>query len=285
VQNNKLGKGSEKNIASPDKNKTSRERPTLSKWGEGVLFPLMVLYALTIFSQLVSLAFGRVNEDLSFISIVLPSIIFLSIITIPSAGIGLVLGLKVGLGAPLLKGLLTGDSKSYRKLARDAGLAFGLGVALGGLLLLIRHISASSLPPEILPYGYRGVIGGLAVSFGAAVGEEVWFRLGLMTVIVWCVVRLLGHRKTSPIVVWPVIVLTSVLFGMAHLPQLISYGAASPFAIGGTILGNTAVGILYGWCYWKRSLVSAMVAHFAVDIMIHVLPAFMPTLWAVIRNL
>ena len=44
--------------------------------------------------------------------------------------------------------------------------------------------------------------------------------------------------------------------------------------IGGTILGNTAVGILYGWCYWKRSLVSAMVAHFAVDIMIHVLPAF-----------
>ncbi len=261
-------------MLSQDSNKASPEWPTWSNWGEGILFPLIVLYALTIFSQLVSLAFGRANEELNFISIVLPSMIFLSIITIPSAGLGLVLGRKIGLGAPLLEGLLTGGSKSYGKLARDAGLAFALGVALGGLLLLIRHLSKSSLPPEILPYGYRGVIGGLAVSFGAAVGEEVWFRLGLMTVIVWCAVRLLGHRETSPIVVWPVIVFTSVLFGMAHLPQLMSYGVASPFAIGGTILGNTAVGILYGWCYWKRSLVSAMVAHFAVDIMIHVLPAF-----------
>jgi membrane protease YdiL (CAAX protease family) len=53
-----------------------------------------------------------------------------------------------------------------------------------------------------------------------------------------------------------------------------SYGAASPFAIGGTIVGNSVVGVLYGWSYWRRSLVAAMVAHFAVDVVLHVLPAF-----------
>ena len=114
----------------------------------------------------------------------------------------------------------------------------------------------------------------MAVSFGAAVAEEVWFRLGLMTLMVWCVVRLLKDQKPRPIAVWTIIVFSSVSFGMAHLPQLESYGAGSPFAIGGTVIGNTAVGILYGWCYWKRSLFAAMIAHLSVDIVIHVLPAF-----------
>jgi membrane protease YdiL (CAAX protease family) len=74
-------------------------------------------------------------------------------------------------------------------------------------------------------------------------------------------------------VVWPVIGITSVAFGLAHLPQLTSYGAASPFAIAGTIFGNSVVGVLYGWCYWQRSLVAAMIAHFSVDVTLHVLPA------------
>lgn len=149
-----------------------------------------------------------------------------------------------------------------------------LGVAVGGLLLLIRQLSAPYLPPEIPAYGHRGVIGGLAASFGAAVAEEVWFRLGLMTLMIWCAARLLKDRTPRPTAVWTIIVFSSVAFGMAHLPQLISYGAGSPFAIGGTVIGNTVVGILYGWCYWKMGLFAAMIAHFSVDVVIHVLPAF-----------
>jgi hypothetical protein len=40
----------------------------------------------------------------------------------------------------------------------------------------------------------------LSVSLGAAVAEEVWFRLGLMTLMVWGVVRLLKVQKARPIV-------------------------------------------------------------------------------------
>jgi len=155
-----------------------------------------------------------------------------------------------------------------------AGLACILGLTLGALLLLIRQISAPYLPPEIPAYGFRGVIGGLSVSIGAAVGEEVWFRLGLMTFLVWGLTRLFKGKKARTPITWTIIVFTSVAFGAAHLPQLLAYGAGSPFAIGGTVLGNTAVGILYGWCFWRRSLFAAIIAHFSVDIVLHVIPAF-----------
>ena len=239
-----------------------------------ILLQFVVLFGVTIAAQLVSLAFGRANEELSFSSIMLPSVLFISVITLPSIWIGLALGRRIGLGAPQLEALLSGESDGLRRLGKDAIQASVLGVVLGGLLLLIRQVCEPYLPAEVPAYGHRGVLGGLSVSFGAAVAEEVWFRLGLMTLLVWCGARMLGDRNPRPMIVWPIIVLSSVAFGVAHLPQLISYGAGSPFAIGGTVLGNTAVGVLYGWCYWKRSLVAAMIAHFSVDIVIHVLPAF-----------
>lgn len=234
----------------------------------------LFLYVLTIAAQLVSLAFGRIDESSSFASIAFPSALFLSLITIPSIWIGLILGRQVGLGSPLFSELLSGDSGYFREFVRQAGLAAILGIAVGALLVLIRQFSAPYLPPEVPDFGHRGVIGGLAVSFGAAVGEEIWFRLGLMTLLVWCGSRLFSDRKPRSGMVWIIIVVSAVAFGAAHLPQLLSYGAGSPFAIGGTILGNTAVGTLYGWCFWRKSLFAAMVAHFTVDLMIHVLPAF-----------
>lgn len=238
-----------------------------------ILLPLIVLWGFTVLAQLTSLAFGRSNEAQSFASIVLPSVLFLSAVTLPLSGLGISLGRQVGLGTPLIAALLSKQPGSFQKLRGDAGLAGVLGLALGGMLLLVRMISGPYLPPELPAFGHRGVIGGLSVSFGAAVAEEVWFRLGLMTLLVWCIARLLGDRETRPIVAWVIIIITSVGFGMAHLPQLMSYGAGSPFAIGGTIVGNSVVGILFGWCYWRRSLVAAMIAHFSVDVVLHVFPA------------
>lgn len=234
---------------------------------------LPALFGLTIAAQLVSLAFGRADEELRFAQIALPSVLFLSVLTLPLAGIGIALGRQIGLGAPLLAAVLARAPGAVGKLKRDTLLAALSGLAVGGLLLLLRTITGPYLPPELPAFGHRGAIGGLAVSLGAAVAEEVWFRLGLMTPLVWLVTRVTGDRVVRPQVAWPVIVVTSLAFAMAHLPQLASYGAGSSFAVAGTILGNSIVGTLYGWCYWRRSLVAAMVAHFAVDVVLHVVPA------------
>lgn len=238
-----------------------------------VLGPLALVFAVTIAAQLVSLAFGRVDMEREFAKVLVPSILFLSALTLPLAGLGITLGRAIGLGTRRIDALWAREPGALAHLWRDAAVAALLGLLLGAGLLALRLFTASHLPPELPAFGHRGVIGGLAVSIGAAVAEEVWFRLGLMTLLAWCLVRLTGNRTVRPIVAWPIILITATAFGMAHLPQLMSYGAGSPFAIAGTVLGNVLVGTLYGWCYWRRGLIAAMAAHLSVDLMLHVVPA------------
>jgi membrane protease YdiL (CAAX protease family) len=116
-------------------------------------------------------------------------------------------------------------------------------------------------------------MGGLLASTGATVAEEVWVRLGLMTVIVWLLVRASRLPDARPSVVWTANVLAAAAFGLLHLPQLAQYGAASVMGISGTMLGNGIVGVAFGWLYWRHSLLAAMLGHFSVDLVLHVFPA------------
>ena len=234
------------------------------------LLPLIVLVCLTLITQLGSLAY---TIDGSFLSALAPSALVLCAVTIPLAVSGLILGQKIGLGAPLVTDLLNRAPGSGRKLSSDAWLSVSLGLGLGILLLLLRFAARPYLPPELPDLGHRGVLGGLLVSVSAAVGEEVWLRLGVMTILVWIFLRLPGHHRVSPVVGWSAIVVSALAFAAMHLPQLASYGAANGVGIAATMMGNTLVGVLFGFLYWRRSLIAAMLAHFAVDLVLHVLPA------------
>ena len=129
------------------------------------------------------------------------------------------------------------------------------------------------MPPALTELEHPGALAGLLASAGAAVAEETWLRLGVMTILAWAVARLLGHSEIRPMVAWPANLLAALAFGLIHLPQLAQFGAATPVAIAGTLLGNGIVGVVEGWLYWRRSLVAAILAHFAVDLILHVLPA------------
>ncbi|MEZ6001998.1 CPBP family intramembrane glutamic endopeptidase [Hyphomonas sp.] len=239
-----------------------------------VLSPLVILWAMTLTAQLLGLAYGVAQSGGSVASVILPSALVLSLVTLPLAWSGLVLGQRTGLGAPLLMDLLDKVPGAGSRFIKSALLACILGLLLGAAMVGLKLALQPYSPPEMPVLGFRGPVGGLLVSIAAAVGEEVWFRLGLMTLLVWGISRLLGQADPHPAMMWSIIILTAVAFGMAHLPQLASFDAATPFSIWGTILGNCAVGSLYGWCYWRHGLLAAMVAHFSVDLVIHVLPAF-----------
>jgi membrane protease YdiL (CAAX protease family) len=73
---------------------------------------------------------------------------------------------------------------------------------------------------------------------GPAVAEEVWFRLGLMSCLVWLLMKTAKRSTPDAHVIWLSIGVLAVLFGAAHLPQLASFGAATPFAMAGTIFGK-----------------------------------------------
>lgn len=238
-----------------------------------ILLLTLILWISTIIAQLGSLAYSTSVGGQSFQAVVLPSIIYISLTTIPLSAIGIWLGRQIGLGAPLLSAMVRKKPGTLKTFLRDAKWSILPGLFLGVAMVLFRILAKSYLPQELPSFGHRGMSGGFLVSAGAAIAEEVWFRLGLLTIILWIVKRIAGHSTLRSSVAWTTIIVVAILFGAAHLPQLSSYGAASSFAVWGTISGNCIVGTFYGWCYWRLGLIQAMMAHFSVDIVIHALPS------------
>lgn len=238
-----------------------------TKW-----LPLLVLVSLTLVTQLASVSYTSTQ---GFSDIFLPSTAALLVVTMPLAALGLWLGSTIGLGTPLLTALLTRSPDAGQRLGRDTLLAVGLGLSIGLFLWILRIVSEEFLPPDLPELGHRGAIGGLLVSISAAVGEEVWLRLGVMTTLAWLIMRTLGQPVLSSKVAWTAIVIAALGFGAIHLPQLAAAGAATTIGIAATMLGNTLVGIVCGWLFWQRGLIAAIVAHFSIDVVLHVLPALL----------
>jgi hypothetical protein len=235
-----------------------------------VAAPLFILVLLTWASQLASVA---VTSEQAFLSVVGPSTVALIAVTLPLAFIGLRLGPPLGLGAPLLIALLQRRPGAGAQLRSDAILASAIGLVIGAFLWVLRLVLESGLPSELPQLGHRGVLGGLLVSISAAIGEEVWLRLGVMTSLAWLIKRVAGHAELRPAAAWTAILLAALAFGLLHLPQLAAAGAASHAGVAATMLGNMLVATAFGWLYWQRSLIAAIVAHFAVDIVLHVATA------------
>ena len=234
--------------------------------------PFLVLVLLTVVSQLVSVGF---TSDKSFADIFLQSTVALLLVSAPLAALGLFLGSRIGLGAPLLTALLMRTPGALRQGARITALAAGIGFSMGLFHWLLRLATVDFLPPELPELGHRGVIGGLLVSFSAAIGEEVWLRLGVMTILAWIAVRALGRYELTSRIAWTAILVSAVAFGAFHLPQLAAAGAATPIGIAATMLGNTLVGVVCGWFFWRHGIISAITAHFAIDVVLHVFPALL----------
>lgn len=237
-----------------------------------IWLPLLVLVSLTLVTQLASVSYTSTQ---SFSAILLPSTAALLAVTMPLAVLGLWLGTGIGLGTPLLTALLTRSPDAVRELARDTRLAVGLGLFVGLFLWILRIVSAHFLPPDLPELGHRGAVGGLLVSISAAIGEEVWLRLGVMTTLAWLIMRALGQLVLRPQVAWTAIVIAALVFGAIHLPQLAAARAATTIGIAATMLGNTLVGIVCGWLFWQRGLIAAILAHFSIDFVLHVLPALL----------
>lgn len=235
-----------------------------------VIRHFMVLFVATLTAQLSSLAYKAHVQDFSFSSQLLPSLLFLSALTIPALLIGLLIGPKVDIG-PFQNRTQT----NLFHIKHAVGFTVISSILLGLFLLALRWALESYLPAEIKPYGFRGFIGGTMVSISAGIGEEIWFRFGLMTLALWLTKKLCKLDSLTNKHVLLIIVGVGLLFGLAHLPQLTSVGADTQFAVCATILGNVSVSILFGWCFWRYGLIYAVLAHIGVDMVLHAFPALL----------
>lgn len=214
--------------------------------------------------------------------------------TVPTAWIGLRLAPRVGL--------------RILPASWGSALQHGFGVGLGVGVLLVVLSSLLPIPfPEITirhPAWWKALL----ASASAGINEEIWFRLGVMTALVAAGMALLripmasaGARRewvegeepvvpamgmsdlavagdheaavsrTPSWIFWTAGACASLLFGAMHLPQAAAITSLTPAVVAYTLLGNGIAGTVFGLLYWKRGLVAAMVAHFATDIVLHVI--------------
>lgn len=173
-------------------------------------------------------------------------------------GISLYLAGRIGIGLPLLEGLLGKEGfLQWRRSVFSLALMISIAASLPFLLVNL------NVDPERYPALWKWLLS----SMDAGVGEEIFYRFFLMTLIAWLgsLVWQDGDGRPTRTVFWIAIFLAGLIFGWGHVDDAV-FDHGINFAIARLMIFNSLLGITFGWLYWKQGLESAILAHFMVDV-------------------
>lgn len=111
----------------------------------------------------------------------------------------------------------------------------------------------------------------LVASLYGASNEEVLMRLFLVSLFIK-IFSILFKKNKSNFSIYLSIFLSAILFGAGHLPTMASITELTPLVVTRTLALNGLGGLEFGWLYWRKSLLSAMIAHGITDIVFAFLP-------------
>jgi hypothetical protein len=156
-------------------------------------------------------------------------------------------------------------SRRLRLGLGSLALGAGLGAVLLGLLwLLARHepglrarFTGRLDEPAWRPW---------ALAFESSILEEVLFRLFALTVIAWLVGRFAVPGSRWPFGVG--LAVSTILFGLIHLPAWAAATSAGWFLATVVMLLNGIGAVAMGWLFWRWGLPYAVLCHFAGDVVI-----------------
>lgn len=186
------------------------------------------------------------------------------------AGLVGFLGLRLWYWSGLPSSLKTEVPQGLGRVVRPAAsLGFGLLVGLL-LLVMIRWVIEPTVPAAgariaaaaALPIWRR-----LVVIYVAAVGEELVFRMLLLSAVAGLAMRLRRHAARAPSqgVVWGAIGLAAVAFAAVHLP---AWSAVGPLSLGLALMVmtlNGVGGVVFGYVFVTRGIVAAIWVHAGAD--------------------
>ena len=75
---------------------------------------------------------------------------------------------------------------------------------------------------------------------------------------------------------WTANAVAALLFGAIHIPQAIAFVKVTPAVLALVVGANAAAGLGFGWIYRRGGVEAAMAAHFATDIVLHVVVPAVP---------
>jgi len=155
----------------------------------------------------------------------------------------------------------------------QAGLSVGIALVLGDTL--VRAVTDfEGFPHPPFPAS-------LLASFSAAVGEEILFRLVLMSLWTWIMGRVFSRfaaRQTARRwALWAANVIAALAFAAAHLgttmavSDMMGPAGLRPVMLAEMVVLNGLVGVVAGVSFAERGLIAAAGVHFWADVVWHVL--------------
>jgi len=187
-----------------------------------------------------------------------------TILVAAAALVGVLLAERVRLSAPAFDALASG--KNFITALRPQIRSGVVGGLIGAVAVVLSWIVArSALPPEfvdraeqfnrLLPVPTRFLYGGIT--------EEVLLRWGLLTLFVWAGWKLFqrGNGKPQSKYFIGAIVISSIVFGIGHLPIAVALGGITiPIALY-IVIANSIFGLIAGYLYWRKGLEAGIIAH------------------------
>jgi hypothetical protein len=184
---------------------------------------------------------------------------------------GLRMGHRIGVGAPWLRALVFRRARS----AQPWLLAIACGAVAGVLIVAIDPLFAPHMPESLQPLPSGGAqaqahaLAGFLASFYGGIAEEVQLRLFFVTLLAWGLCLLGGGARLR----WHLlvaVVLAALAFGLGHLPAAAQVWPLDAVVVARTLVLNGIAGLVFGWLYVRHGLESAMLSHFAADLVLHV---------------
>jgi hypothetical protein len=189
-----------------------------------------------------------------------------------AAGFGLIaaLGLFVWRWSRLPHLVRTAAKGGVTRFLRAAAW-MGLGLAVGLLMLAVIRLVIEPIVPAIA--SRMAVAGALpvwrrvAIIYVAAVGEEVIFRLLLLSAVAGVAARLLRlpRRVPTPAVIWMANGLSALLFAGVHLPAWGGAASAGTALALSVMMLNAIGGIVLGHVFVHRGIAAAIWTHAGAD--------------------
>lgn len=170
--------------------------------------------------------------------------------------------------------VLSGKTRLQEHLTISVVSGIAVGVAIVLLDMLLDSIFVF---PDIGSTGNPGAFAGFLASFYGGIGEEVLLRLFFVPFLCLLLIgamKLLGYAKTwrhTDNIVWISVILAAIVFGLAHLPGTAAIMPITPPVILRAVLLNGIGGVVFGWLFFRKGLEFAMISHFSVDIVLHVI--------------
>lgn len=250
------------------------------KYRRQVALSLLILY---VAASLANIAFIRELNRLKFESGVIENklykpvydhIIETGIFSLIIGAVIIFIGLWVSsganLGAPVLARLFSKKTISelmdWKSFLSGVVLAIFIAIAL----LVLFELQNLFYPVTALqerPSKWYYVL----VSIVVGINEEIIYRLGLMSLIVTAILYFKNLKEPTNHIIWAGIIISAFIFGLMHFPITSNFFKLTPLTIGVTMTGNLITGTTFGWIFWKRGLLIAMLSHIAFDLTFHVI--------------